>query len=116
MKRKAELDRAVAAQTGLPLSVVRPITTALTDQVIQALANDGEVHVDRLGKMTVHTVEGRPMSLVKGTFKKGERGERVVRDVPFKIRVHFQKATSLRVLLAKKARRKSWLDKIKKKK
>lgn len=109
MKRKADIDRAIAAQTNLPLALIRLVTTALVDQVVQSLALNGVVHLDRLGRFTVSVREGGTrIDLVRGTFKKGGREGRITKEVPYKVRVEFKKATELRRLLAAKAKRKSW--------
>lgn len=114
MKRKADLDRAVACEIGMPVQFIAKITASFIDALISTLVSETDVHLDRLGKLHVSIKEGGVVNLTNGTFKKGE-GKKTTRHIDFRAHVYFSKARPFaKKLEASVRRRKSWKKKTKK--
>jgi nucleoid DNA-binding protein len=96
MKRKKDLDRAVATQLGYPVFVIRRITATFVDQFTETLCKDGEFHLDEFGGFSVTVAPPQKVPFIDGNFKKNGRVRKVLREIPFKIRVEFRKATPLK--------------------
>lgn len=100
MKHKTSIDRAVAAELGMPRTDVSRVTAEFIRQLGLHLADIGRLSIEGLGRFRVEKVSHpKVYTLVTGTFKKGERTEtRRVAVLSF-IRVHFSKGPTLKKLL-----------------
>lgn len=100
-----ELNRRVLKNLGRAYSraAINCITRAFVQQISDALVEDGEVSIPGLGRIAVHIVGvDREVTLVHGSFKKGQRkGTRKVK-IERNIRVYFSKSPVLRDRLKEK--------------
>ena len=101
VRRKAEFDREIAADLGYSYKTVSGVTQALVEHLRSVIAAEGGAYLDGLGRFTLRiSAGGQRIVLTKGTFKKGEKAGKVIREVPFKIHVDFAKAASFKAYLA----------------
>ncbi len=104
---KAMLDRRVAGVLGKKVRDVSVVTQALLDEVIDALANEGEVRLDGLGTMriTARTQNQRCTFVSGNQHRKGPRRITVM-NVAAKYYVALRKGTRLRAALSNRRRSK----------
>lgn len=97
MKKKLELDLAVAADLGINKKQVALITAAFVQELKNTIMEDGVAYVDSLGRFKLMAeVGGKRAVLKKGNFKKGQNTGTIVVDVPVRLRVHFAKAPAFK--------------------
>lgn len=94
MKNKREIDRAVAVLLGTSEREVSGVTLAFLNEVMRAIVEEGEVHVDGFGRFRLvrDHFDAKPVVLTRGTFRKGEAGETHTAIVRKKYRIYFSKA------------------------
>lgn len=86
----AELNRRVALRTGRSVRIVREVTAAYVDVILEELVSCGEILVTGLGRIRVVTAKvNRSVPLLK---KNGAQGI----EVEDNLRVYFSKSPNLR--------------------
>lgn len=99
MKRKFDLDAAVASELGLSIAEVKDITTAFLERLREHLSSQETVHLDGFGRFRVVVSEGstEPHELTMGRRKKKQ-----LFTTHRKVKVHFAKAEPFDRLLRAK--------------
>ena len=99
MRRKRDVDRAIATLLGEKQNVVTRITSAFFSEAMRIIIEDGLLHVDGFGRFRLVRERGvrQPLELPTGTFKKGESAGRHPIVVLSRHKVYFSKARPFRL-------------------
>ncbi len=103
MKRKFDLDAAVAAELGLSIAEVKDITTAFLERIREHLTEQETVHLDGFGRFRVCISKGpEEPHVLTMVEEKGKRKKKQLYATHRKVRVHFSKAEPFDRLLRAK--------------
>lgn len=103
IRKKHEIDAAIAAELGLTTREVRDITRAFLGHVKEALSEMEEVHLSEFGRFrtVIEKPPTKPVELTQVTHGgKKRRKKRVV--IYRKVRVHFSKARAFNSMMRAK--------------
>jgi hypothetical protein len=103
MKRKFDLDAAVASELGLSIAEVKDITTAFLERLREHLSSQEVVHLDGFGRFRVVISPGseKPHELTM-VGQSGKKKTKQLYTTHRKVRVHFSKAEPFNRLLRAK--------------
>ena len=103
LRKKFEIDAAVATELGLSIAEVKDITTAWLEKLREHLSNMEAVHLDGFGRLRLSTLRGSPgpheLTMVEAH---GARKKKRIYTTHRKFRVHFSKAEPFDRLLRAK--------------
>jgi hypothetical protein len=95
VKKKHDLDMAVALELGVPQRVVSRVTKTFIEELSKALVSDGAVYVDHFGRFLTTKCLGVGNSLKRGTLKPGESAGINEVHTEYRTRVSFKRAPLL---------------------
>lgn len=111
MTRKVELDREIAADTGIAQKKVARITAALIDAIRSHLTNGEIVHLDGFGKLHVQKMTYGVRQPIENLVNPKKEKITSPVAVPVKHKVHFAKAQPFKHQLQERWRRDNVMEK-----